>query len=103
MTNVSILSGRTFNATGNEFGHAISEIQNRINHEGPLRCRLTGISTVTGSRVDLTGEIVSAVRRTFPNERFLEAFMFQTENRVFTVGGRNASREDIAAETITML
>ena len=99
---VTIMNNRTFTGAGHEFGFAIDNVQTRLNTEGPVRARIIGISTMTGSRVDLTGEIVSATRRTHPQDRFLEAFMFQTENRVFTVGGRNASREDIAAETITL-
>ncbi|HWG92303.1 MAG TPA: TrmB family transcriptional regulator sugar-binding domain-containing protein [Candidatus Thermoplasmatota archaeon] len=96
------MTGKTFRAEGQELGFAIDHIQDRLAHEGPVRVRITGLSTVSGARVDLMGEIVSAVRRVHPQDRFLQAFMFQTSNRVFTVGGRDACREDIAAETITL-
>lgn len=101
MNHVSIVNGRTFSAHGHEFGQALNEVQNRLHHEGVVRARISGISVLTGARVDITGDIVGAIRRTNPSDRFLEAMVVQTENRILTVGSRNATREDVAAETLT--
>ena len=97
--------GKTFSLNDNEIGFALDHIQDMLVHEHKetgVPARVRGISTVTGGRAELEGEIVSVIRMT-GRGKFLHALVVDTPQGLFTIGGQKATKEDIAAETITLL
>lgn len=99
------MTGKTFSLHDGEMGYAIDHIGDMLQHEARdvgVPARVRGINTITGTRAELEGEIVSVIKMQ-NRGKFLNAFVLETPQGLFTVGGQKAIKEDIAGETVTLL
>ena len=99
------MSGKTFSLHDGEMGFAIDHIGDMLHHEARdvgVPARVRGISTVTGGRAELEGDIVSVIKLQGKG-KFLHALVLETPQGLFTIGGQKAIKEDIAGETVTLL
>ncbi|HVL49187.1 MAG TPA: TrmB family transcriptional regulator sugar-binding domain-containing protein [Candidatus Thermoplasmatota archaeon] len=99
------MHGKTFSLNEREVGFALDHIHDLLVHERRdigVPARIRGISTHTGSRVEIEGDIVSVIKLQGPG-KFLRALVLETPSGLYTVGADRAVKEDVAAETLTLL